>query len=306
VTPRRFASPWLLLALLLLARCASGPEDSCKLTWRATMPIEVHNNLIFVDVQFDDKPAKLILDTGAERTMLTESAVTRLRLRRDLRHAGESMGIGGPSASYDAQLDSFAVGVFHLPVERVKVGTFELPEVDGVRPDGLLGADILLAFDLDINLPGGQLTMYRARPCTDSRPAWDFPYASVTGVGLWRDRLTVPITLNGADATVVLDTGAQRSTIGRDFAVRAGVTQAMLDADQSVTVVGASRNNAQVRLHRFDTVRIGTEQARGVMFEVAPGSSALGDGLLGEDFLRRRRIWISEASHQLFFTNPQP
>ena len=303
---RRFVSPWPLLALLLLARCASGPEGSCKLIWRATLPVEVHNNLMFVDVQFDDRPAKLILDTGAEQTTLTESAVTRLRLRRDLRHASESAGIGGLSATYDAVLDSFAVGVFHLPVERVKVGTFDLPEMDGVRPDGLLGADILLAFDLDINLPGGQLTMYRARPCTDSRPPWDFPYASVTGIGMWRDRLTVPITVNGADGTVVLDTGAQRSVIGRDLAGRAGVTQAMLDKDQSVTVIGASRNNAQVRLHRFDTIRIGSGVAHGAVLQVAPGSSALRDGLLGEDFLRRRRIWISDASQQLFFTEPQP
>jgi predicted aspartyl protease len=103
-----------------------------------------------------------------------------------------------------------------------------------------------------------------------------------------------------------LDTGAQRSVIGRDLAGRAGVTQAMLDKDQSVTVIGASRNNAQVRLHRFDTIRIGSGVAHGAVLQVAPGSSALRDGLLGEDFLRRRRIWISDASHQLFFTEPQP
>lgn len=50
--------------MLLLARCASGPEGSCKLTWRATMPIEVHNNLMFVQVKFSYQPATMVVDTG--------------------------------------------------------------------------------------------------------------------------------------------------------------------------------------------------------------------------------------------------
>ncbi|HTC08147.1 MAG TPA: hypothetical protein VK726_05165 [Acetobacteraceae bacterium] len=61
---RRLASPWLLLAVLLLARCASGPEGRCKLTWRATMPIEMRNNLMFVQVKFSDQPATMVVDTG--------------------------------------------------------------------------------------------------------------------------------------------------------------------------------------------------------------------------------------------------
>jgi len=290
----------------LLAGCAASPEGACKLVWRADLPIEPHDNLIFVGVTFDGHPATLVMDTGAERTTLTEAAVTRLRLRPDLRHPTSTVGIGGTSISYEAVLDDFAVGVFRLPVERVAVGTFRLPEIAGIQADGLLGADILLAFDLDIDLPARRLTIYRARPCADSRPPWTVPYASVEGVSMRRDRLIVPLSVNGADGRALLDTGAQRSVIRPEFAARGGVTQAMLDDDPSRTMRGASREEVAFRLHRFDTIRIGTETAHGVAVPVAPLPGGEEDALLGGDFLHGRRIWLSAASHQVFFTAPEP
>ena len=303
---RRLLGRCLLFVALLLAGCAKSPEGACKLVWRADLPIEPRDNLIFVGAMFNDHPATMVMDTGAERTTLTETAVTRLRLRRDLHHPTNTVGIGGASASYEALLDDFEVGVFRLPVERVEVGTFPLPEIGGIQADGLLGADILLAFDLDIDLPARRLTIYRARPCADSRPPWTVPYSSVEGVAMWRDRLVVPLTVNGADGRAVLDTGAQRSVIRPEFAARGGVTQAMLDADPSNLMRGASREQASFRLHRFDTVRIGTQTAHGVRLPVARLPGGAEDALIGGDFLHARRIWLSAASHQMFFTAPEP
>lgn len=294
-----------LLLVLLLAGCAEQ-DTSCKLVWRADMPVTTRDGLIFAETRFDDHPAIMVLDTGAERTILTEAAVTRMRLHRDLRHASNTFGIGGPSATYEADLDAFAIGAYRLPVHKVAVSTFALPKVGGIQPDGLLGADILLAFDLDIDLPAQRLTIYRARPCADSHPSWTVPYASVAGVGMWRDRLIVPLTLNGAEGKAVLDTGAQRTLITPEFAARAGVTQKMLSADPSNIMRGASREETSSRLHRFDTIRIGTDVAHGVRLPVARLPNAHEDALIGEDFLSGRRIWLSAASHQIFFTDPQP
>jgi len=296
----------LLFAALLLAGCAQSPEGACKLVWRADVPIQPRDNLIFIGATFNDQPAVMVVDTGAERTTLTEAAVTRMRLRRDLQHASDTVGIGGASASYEAVLDDFAVGAFRLPVSRVRVGTFTLPEFGGVQPDGLLGADILLAFDLDIDLPAHRLTIYRARPCADARPPWTEPFASVTGVTMWRDRLIVPLSINGIDGRAVLDTGAQRSVIRPEFAARGGVTQAMLDADPKGMMRGASRDAVSFHMHAFDTVQIGTETAHGARLAVGPLPSGEMDALIGGDFLYGRHVWLSAASHQMFFTKKEP
>jgi predicted aspartyl protease len=294
----------VLLLSLLLAGCAEG-GDSCKLVWRAEMPIVTRNNLMFVEAQFDGKPATMVLDTGAERTLLTETAVNRLRLKRDLRHPGNNVGVGGVSSTYQAVLDEFAVGAFELPVDSVTVGTFTLPEIGGVQPDGLLGADILLAFDLDIDLQDHRLTIYRARSCPDSRPPWTVPYASVNGVITWRDQLALPLALNGAKGLAILDTGAQSSVIRPEFAERAGVTQAMLEADPVRSMRGASREELSFRLHRFNTIQIGTDTAHDVPLPVAALPNGQQDALIGGDFLHGRRIWLSATSHQIFFTPPK-
>jgi predicted aspartyl protease len=290
------------LLLSLLAACSREPGSLCALVWRADMPIRLRDNLIFIPARINDQPAVLLLDTGAERTILTEAAVTRLKLRRDLQQTGKTTGIGGTSATYTAVMDNFAIGVFGLPVDRIQVGQFPLPAFGDIQPDGLLGADIALAFDLDIDLPNHRLTVYRARSCLDSRPPWNFPYDSVAGVTPWRDRLLVPMSLNGAEGKAILDTGAQRSIVQPAFAARAGVTQQMLESDPGTMLRGASREMERGHMHVFDTVQVGTEIAHHVRLPVAKLPNAEEDGLIGGDFLSGRRIWLSAASHQVFFT----
>ncbi len=57
---------------------------------------------------------------------------------------------------------------------------FKLRNERGLDADGLLGADVLLAFDLDIDVPGGQLTLYRPgvareHACHGGSRRWKFP-----------------------------------------------------------------------------------------------------------------------------------
>jgi hypothetical protein len=69
---------------------------------------------------------------------------------------------------------------------------------------------------------------------------------------------------------------------------------------------GASREEVSFRLHRFDTIRIGTETAHGVGLPVARLPGGEEDALIGGGFLHGRRLWLSAASHQVFFTAPAP
>ena len=134
--------------------------------------------MLFVQATIGGAPVTLLVDTGAERTLLTEAAVDRLRLPRDFQHATRTFGIGSPTATWDARLpDGMVLGGTHFPVDSVTVGHFGIDNVAGGSADGLLGADILLAFDLDLDLPAQRITFYRARPeCPDAAPPWKEPY----------------------------------------------------------------------------------------------------------------------------------
>jgi predicted aspartyl protease len=299
----------ILLVALGLAGCADdpyGPDVAgvCPLIREAEIPIEMHHNMLFVTAQIDGQPVKLLVDTGAERTLLTEQAVERLHLPRDRMHATRTYGIGDPTASWDAVLPSgIVLGGVHFPVDRVTVGNFGITQVGGDAADGLLGADILLAFDLDLDLPKQQLTLYRARrACPNAAPPWHEPYIDVAGVAARRDRLMVPFVLDGVNGMAVLDTGAQLSSISRTMAERMGLVASALSADHTVVAHGAAPNELSVPIHRFRELRVGPAVIDAPSLPVVPMTGGMGDALVGADFLKGRRVWLSFSTHRVFVT----
>jgi predicted aspartyl protease len=299
----------VLSALLGVAACTGDPgarraDGTCPLIALAEMPLEVRGNLLFVRATIDNKPVTMLVDTGAERTLLTEAAVDRLHLPRDLQHATRTFGIGSPTATWDAKLpDGIVLGSTHFPVDTVTVGRFGISEVAGGSADGLLGADIVLAFDIDLNLPANRITFYRARrECPEAAPPWNEPYISVAGVSTRRDRLEVPFELDGVAGVGVLDTGAQVSSISKGMAQRLGLAEDAMATDRTIMAHGAAPDQVAVHVHRFRELRVGPAVVHGPVLPVVPMAGGMGDGLVGADFLRGRRVWLSYSSHRVLVT----
>ncbi len=264
--------------------------------------LESVDGVWLVPVEINGNRLRLLLDTGAERTLLTEAAVARLGMARDPHHQTRTLGIGGPSTTADANVSSFAIGGTYLPVPSVTVGGFTLPDLSGKALDGVLGADILAAFDIDLDTRSDRLTLYRARDCPQAGPPWQEPFLSLGTILLSRGRLLVPIVLDGTAGTATLDTGAQNTAISERMAEHVGVTTADLAHDRSITARGASAEQLAVRVHRFDHLRIGPMGVTAPLLPIVPLPQELGDGLAGADFLAGRRVWLSYASARVFVT----
>jgi predicted aspartyl protease len=312
-TIRRLAA---LLPLLVLPACTAGlptigarsptiaeaPARDCRLAPVAHAALEPARGVWTVPVTINGSSLRLILDTGAERTLLTEAAVARLGLPRDPRHETRTVAIGGLSTAADARVSSFALGGAYLAVPGVSVGQFALPTGTGLELDGLLGADVLSAFDVDLDTRDDSLTLYRARDCPQAGPPWPEAYLSLGRIDRQRDRLLVPIMLDGASGTATMDTGAQRTVVSEHLAERAGATPAELAQDPQITAHGASAESLAVRIHRFRLLRIGPSSIADPVLPVLPIPPPLGDGLVGDDFLAGRRLWLSYASLLVFVT----
>jgi predicted aspartyl protease len=299
----------LLLVTLCLAGCAADPsgrraDGTCPLIPLAQMPLEVRSNLLFVQAKINDETVRMLVDSGAERTLLTEAAVDRLHLPRDMHHATRTMGIGSPTATWDARLpNGIVLGTTRFPVDTVTVGRFNIEEGNSWSVDGLLGADILLAFDVDLNLPERLVTFYRARrECPDAAPPWSMPYIALSGVTIRRDRLMLPFQLDGASGLAVLDTGAQVSSISRSMAERMGIAAADMASDRTIMAHGASPDQVSVHIHRFRQLEVGPAVVQEPALPVVPMAVGMGDGLIGADFLRGRRVWLSYSTHRVFVT----
>src|ERR1700691_3592001 len=93
---------WLAcLILLLVSACAPNPIN-CDIVVVAKMPLEVRNRLLVVPAGIDGKWVTLLVDTGAERTVLSSDAVERLGLARDEKVVTRSTGMGGVVTVQDA------------------------------------------------------------------------------------------------------------------------------------------------------------------------------------------------------------
>jgi predicted aspartyl protease len=291
------------LLLLLVGACARSPIN-CDIVVVAKMPLEVRNRLLVVPAGIDGKWVTLLVDTGAERTVLSGDAVERLGLERDRKTVTRSTGVGGVFVANDAIIPGLVLGGVRFPITRVSVGQFRFGP--GLTADGLLGSDVLLAFDLDIDVPDRTLTLYRPRQCPDDTPPWHEPFARVAGVKALRDRLLIPLDLDSVQGMGILDTGAQATTIGVRMANRLGLTPAALAGDPIVQHHGAGPGSQEARLHRFGLLQIGPAAAVDPILSVLPVDAGVGDALVGEDFIDGRRIWLSFSSRDVFIATSQP
>jgi Aspartyl protease len=280
-----------------------GGGTGCPLTSVATVPVGTRDGLLFVTARIDGKPVQLVLDTGAQRSLLTEAAVARLGLPTDLTHGTRTWGIGGPSSAYDALVHRFTLAGMTLGLPHITVGRFRLAALRG-GADGLLGADVLTLFDIDLDASAGRMVLYRDSGCRLTAPPWDTPAVALPGVQSGANRLRLPIAVNGVSGMATLDTGAQTTAVSLRLALHAGITPSALADDRFVVARGAAPDAVRVRLQRFRSLQVGPWLARDPVLPILPLPAGVGDGLVGEDFLLHRRVWLSFAAPQVFVAVP--
>ena len=296
-----------IMALPGLAACGSTtpPAGICPVERLASAPLESRANLLFLTAAIDGLPVRLLVDTGAERTTLTEAAVQRLGLARDPHALTQMRGIGDATTSFDAKTHTLIFGTAQFSGLNMTVGRFASNEIDGATFDGLLGTDILASFDVEIDSVAGQMSFYRPRPCADATPPWTLPYLVIQGTGPPRGRMALPIELDGIAGVAVLDTGAQITTVSERLALRAGVTANMLTQDPRSIAKGASPNAVAAHAHRFRDLRIGPTLVHAPMLAVLPMYDSRAEALLGGDYLHGHPVWLSFASRRVFL-GPAP
>jgi predicted aspartyl protease len=303
---RRFL---LALPLLCLGSCAGrGPvtgdaDTACTLIRVAETPVETQGDMLFVRAMIRGAPVVLVVDTGSDRTVLTEASANRLKLPRS-QEVASTYGIGSPTSNWDAKLpNGLTLGDTRFPVESVSVANFNFTRDSGDTADGLLGADILLAFDIDLDLVDHQLTLYRTRgACSEAGPPWKEPYFELTGITTRPGRLLVPFELDGVPGMGLLDTAAERSWITLRMARRTGLEEEDLAKDSSVTALGTGLEQIPVRIHRFRELRVGPAVMHWPTLPVMALTVDAGDALIGADLLRGRRVWLSFAAQRVFMT----
>jgi predicted aspartyl protease len=266
------------LARVPLARAASG--------------------LLLAPVAIDGRPARLLLDTGAERTVLSDAAVQALGLPLDEWVSTAMQGVGGIERRRNADVASLAIGGVKLR-RRALAGVVSLPRAPSlgrVFPDavasGLLGMDLLSVFDLEIDPAGPTLALREG--CADA-PGWPAPWSTVAAAVPRVGVMVAPVAVNGARLRALLDTGSTATIVDARAAQRLGLPT----GGAAGGAQGLGAGTLATRAVTLRELRLGDAVWTGQPAEVALLPGAGYDMILGMDVLGTRRLLLSFATSRL-------
>lgn len=290
------------LLMLLLTGCSEDNQQSCRIGMAADLPLLANTTIPAVKASLDGRGVVLFIDTGAVMSSVSSSAAERFALSGGM--GSRSVTLGGIGGAIIAPL----VTVRHLGLGYGHARDIELPvlpglpaSVQGLPVLGLFGADFMANYDVDIDIPNHHFALYLLHHCGKNIQPFDPPYFQVP-FQLDGTAIKLDLKLNDTALNAVLDSGSSITTITEEDAGRAGVTKTLLASDPGNTrLIGIDHHLIKARRHQFGSLEIGDEQMRNFHFAVADISS--GTSLLGADFLRLNRVWIS-YSRQMLFIQP--
>ncbi|HYZ64284.1 MAG TPA: retropepsin-like aspartic protease [Acetobacteraceae bacterium] len=285
----------------MLVLVSSGAQGACRLERAADVPVRVVEGFPIVSASIGAKPVSLLLDTGAQGHLVLPDAVTALGLQV-LPGTVPVVGTGGTSQAPVAVIEGLRLGSVSLPPAPAPV--IPLPALPRVSPmlAGLLGAPLLARYDLDLDVAAGRIGLYEAGGCGAAVPALG-PLMTVVRLQITPDReALLPVRVNGQDLIAVLDTGS-RATLLTEAAGRRLGLHAPVSANTATGVDGQRLPLQHVRVRELS---VGDDVRRDAPVSIAPLQLGPADMLLGLDYLRQRRVWISYVTGQLAIALPSP
>lgn len=279
----------------------SAPINSCQLHADATLPLIESNGHYLVNVQINGVEQALVVDTSAAKTTLTPEAADALNLPLAMAQAETLSGVGPQGEPvYPRVIASLKLGPAQWSDLRAPTfGAHAFAAHNGVVPAGVLGANVLSRYDVELDFPRHTMTLYTAQNCLGRFAPWQGDYQSYSPIHTSQHRFIMQMALNHRPILAVLGTGAMPSLIGHNGAQRVGLDTGELQQDPQRT--GHGLNGAAIALatHRFDSVQIGTREFQNVRLEVSDATFPE-DMLLGMDFMKWRRVWLSYSTGWVF------
>jgi len=295
------------LALLALAGCQNdAPPQGCIMVHVATLPLDTTDDGLVTTVRLNGTDIKMLVDTGAELTVVRQAAADRLKLSAT-RLPDRLYGIGGARYAAVFEAKTFEIGKLHGQNLDMVVSDFAVRPSSGI--DGLLGMDFLSQYDIDLDLPDNKIRLFKAvRGCHSVSAALEEPlypqpmYFQNNGAG---PSATIQVAIGGRHVLARIDSGATTTALYRDAKSRAGVTTANLANNQHSYMVGTGPRKVESIEHTVEAITIGDITLNNLPVAIMDTRSDDDtDMLLGLDFLSRVHVWLSFSSHTVVMQYP--
>ncbi len=291
----------------MLAGCGPGLmgalPGACGLGASIALPLEMRAQAPVLSVVINERSARLVLDTGSNATILNQEAAAILGVYREAGPVQTHQTVGGARSAERGSIDSLRLGTWTLSAVPVSIMA-KTPE------DGVLGLDVLQNYDVDVNLAQREVVLHEGGLCPGEAPPMSgevlqIPAARAIMRTTWIGRrpepyLAVPVSLDGAKAFALLDTGAAvGSLVSVALAAKAGVDAALLEGDAEVGLM-AFGTPTRVRRHQFGELLIGRERFIAPSLLVGGDPQAVFPMIIGADCFLHHRVWFNFAADRIF------
>ncbi len=282
------------LAAILLQRHAVAATP-CPAMAEATLKLSFDNPALMPSVQatINGKPATLLLDTGSDLTLLS----TRMPLPVARFSPGLSIGgFHGKTRLRKVKVDDFTVGPIMLRDTTLPAEQAE--SIISAHWDGVLGADYLMRYDLEISFATSSITLYPAAGCA---PDWTAQAHAIPLVKQGQSPIPrTAATLGTQSAMAVADTGATVSLILRQL-LTAGLPGVHIAAIGNKGAGYGGESN--IGTAQLNGLTLGGHAFPAATWHVAEHNKSGGDDavLLGGDFFAANKVFISSRNAVLYF-----
>jgi predicted aspartyl protease len=301
---RAVAIACLLLCLAACTSPAPAPQAACTVEKVADLPTRQVLGAVLVPAAVNQTAVQMQVDTGASTSSITPAMAMALRLPPDATHRSTVIGVGGQIVTRNTLVANFEVGRQVWPEQSFVTAPLARAYHEAQPVAGLLGANYLSDFDVELDLPHGRMTLWQVQGCAGDFTWADVPHFSVKLRRYAPARMVASVEIDGHALPALIDWGANTTVLKQTTAVQLGVTPEALAVDPTGHSHGADGNDIEYRVHRFPEIRIGNGVFHQVRVEVAPIQLLDADMLLGLDFARTRRLWLSYATGQMFVALP--
>ncbi len=293
----------------LLASHANAADSQCVLRQIAELPVTMSGTQPIISGTINGAPMRFLVDSGAFFSILSRESAQKLQLREGPTPDGLIIsGVGGAERMGLTKVKEFSLAGF--------VGGYSFNNVDFLvsgnlvfnTVDGLIGQNILSAFDIEYDLANGMIRLFRAKDCDDRSLAYWHGNATIAEM---RVNKTTPASphwisdakINGKRIRVLFDSGAWRSTLDRAAAAKVGIKPESEGVITAGVASGFGRRTVELVFARFDTLDLGGEQIKNARLFVGDLSrSGNADLLLGADFFLSHRMYFAPKQNKLYFT----
>lgn len=212
-----------LLAAALLLAVTGRTEAACQMNKVATLHVGLEDNRILVPGKINGTPVKFILATDIESLILPGPAhdlglLTMVGSRLEPIIYAEEMGVTGPIKVSDLVLDGVHIQdmVMHTIGRRMNFG--KSGEV------AVIGRDFLLRYDVEFNLPAGEVTLFHPEGCDGTNLAYWTEHYNVLEMEHHLRTVRVKATVNGRSVIADINSANPYTALSIDTAYQLGQT----------------------------------------------------------------------------------